>query len=198
MEKTLETVTPTSREHWREWLLANHADKQSVWLIYHKKRAATPTLTWSEAVSEALCFGWIDSQVRPIDEARYRQFFSRRKPTSGWSRVNKEKVRQLLAEGRMAPAGMAAIETAKRNGSWAMLDEVEALTIPEDLAAEFVKKPGAATYFLGLSRTDKRIMLQWLVLARRPATRQSRLAELVAQAEQQRKPRQLLCRPPAE
>ena len=190
MEKVLETFTPTSRQHWREWLLENHAAQQSIWLIYHKKQAATPTLTWSEAVSEALCFGWIDSQSQPIDEARYRQFFSRRKPTSGWSKVNKEKVRHLLAEGRMAPAGLAAIETAKRNGSWTMLDEVEALAIPEDLAAEFANMPGASSYFTGLSRTDKRNLLQWLVLARRPATRQSRIAEIVALAEQQRKPRQ--------
>lgn len=87
-----ETFCPTSPRHWREWLQAHHAEKQSVWLIYHKKKSATPSLTWSQAVDEALCFGWIDSRAQPLDDERYRQFFSRRKPGSAWSKINKAKV----------------------------------------------------------------------------------------------------------
>jgi uncharacterized protein YdeI (YjbR/CyaY-like superfamily) len=185
-----ETFCPTSREHWREWLRENHGQKQAVWLVYHKKHTGTPSLTWSEAVSEALCFGWIDSQAKPIDANTYQQLFSRRKPTSGWSRVNKEKVQQLLADNLMMPAGLAAIEVAQQNGSWALLDEVDALVVPPDLAQALQASPLADNYFISLSRTDRRNMLQWLVLARRPETRQRRLAEIVALAAQQQKPAQ--------
>jgi uncharacterized protein YdeI (YjbR/CyaY-like superfamily) len=186
----VETFCPTSREYWRKWLRENHGQKQAVWLVYHKKHTGTPSLTWSEAVSEALCFGWIDSQAKPIDANTYRQLFSRRKPTSGWSRVNKEKIQQLLADNLMMPAGLAAIEVAQQNGSWALLDEVDALVVPADLAQALQASPLAESYFAGLSRTDRRNLLQWLVLARRPETRQRRLAEIVALAAQQQKPAQ--------
>ena len=182
------TFCPASRQHWREWLLAHHAQQQAVWLMYHKKHTGTPSLSWSEAVSEALCFGWIDSQAKPIDADTYRQLFSRRKPRSGWSRVNKEKVAQLLADGQMLPAGLAAIATAQQNGAWALLDEVDALVVPPDLAQALEASPAAGSYFAGLSRTDRRNLLQWLVLARRPETRQRRLAEIVTLAAQQLKP----------
>jgi len=184
------TFCPASRQHWREWLLAHHAQEQAVWLVYHKKHTGTPSLTWSEAVSEALCFGWIDSQAKPINGDTYRQLFSRRKPRSGWSRVNKEKIQQLLANGLMMPAGLAAIEIAQQNGSWALLDEVDALVVPPDLAAALLASPAAESYFASLSRTDRRNLLQWLVLARRPETRQRRLAEIVALAAQGQKPAQ--------
>jgi uncharacterized protein YdeI (YjbR/CyaY-like superfamily) len=186
----VETFCPTSREHWRKWLRENHGQKQAVWLVYHKKHTGTPSLTWSEAVSEALCFGWIDSQAKPIDADIYRQLFSRRKPTSGWSRVNKKKIQQLLADNLMMPAGLAAIEVAQQNGSWALLDQVDALVVPPDLAQALQASPLADSYFAGLSRTDRRNLLQWLVLARRPETRQRRLAEIVALAAQQQKPAQ--------
>jgi len=184
------TFCPASRQHWREWLLAHHAQEQAVWLVYHKKHTGTPSLSWGEAVSEALCFGWIDSQAKPIDGDTYRQLFSRRKPRSGWSRVNKEKIQQLLAAGQMMPTGLAAIETARQNGSWTLLDEVDALVVPPDLAAALQASPAAGVYFARLSRTDRRNMLQWLVLARRPETRQRRLAEIVTLDAQQRKPAQ--------
>jgi len=184
------TFCPASRQHWREWLLAHHAQEQAVWLVYHKKHTGTPSLSWSEAVSEALCFGWIDSQAKPIDGDTYRQLFSRRKPRSGWSRVNKEKIQQLAAEGQMMPAGLAAIATAQQNGAWALLDEVDALVVPPDLAAALQASPAAGAYFAGLSRTDRRNLLQWLVLAKRPDTRQRRLAEIVTLAAQQQKPAQ--------
>ena len=184
------TFCPASRQHWREWLLAHHAQQQAVWLVYHKKHTGTPSLSWSEAVSEALCFGWIDSQAKPIDADTYRQLFSRRKPRSGWSRVNKEKIQQLLTDGQMMPAGLAAIEVAQQNGFWALLDEVDALVVPPDLAQALQASPAADSYFASLSRTDRRNLLQWLVLARRPETRQRRLAEIVTLAAQQLKPAQ--------
>lgn len=184
MQQEVLTICPQNPQQWREWLQANHAQHQAVWLIYHKKASATPTLTWSEAVDEALCFGWIDSQAKPLDAEKYQQFFSRRKPSSGWSRVNKEKVEQLLATGKMMPAGLTSIETAKQNGSWTLLDEVEALHLPADLAQAFEQWPAAKSHFLGLSRTNKRMLLLGLVLAKRPATRQQRIAAIVALATQ--------------
>ena len=189
-EAAPETFCPASPQHWREWLQAHHAEKQSIWLIYHKKQSATPSLTWSQAVDEALCFGWIDSRAQPIDNERYQQFFSRRKPGSGWSKINKAKVERLIAAGLMAPAGLASIEAAKQNGAWTLLDEVEELQLPADLAQLLAARPPAASFFESLSRTDRRNMLQWLVLAKRPATRQKRIAEIVDLAAQQLKPTQ--------
>jgi len=194
-EAAPETFCPVSPQHWREWLQAHHAEKRSVWLIYHKKQSATPSLTWSQAVDEALCFGWIDSRAQPLDHQRYRQFFSRRQPGSGWSKINKAKVERLLAAGLMTPAGLASIETAKQNGAWTLLDEVEELRLPADLAHLLQARPLAARYFESLSRTDKRNILHWLVLAKRPATRQNRLAEIVDLAAQQLKPVQFRSRP---
>ncbi|WP_461056150.1 YdeI/OmpD-associated family protein [Spirosoma arcticum] len=187
-EKEIETVCPTSQQHWREWLQEHHAEKQSVWLIYHKKKAGSPTVTWSEAVDEALCFGWIDSRAKPMDDERYMQFFSRRKPNSGWSKINKEKVQQLIAGGLMTQAGVNAIETAKQNGSWAILDDVEALIIPADLAGAFQNRPNAERFFLDLSQSDRRNLLQWLAVAKRSETRQRRIAEIVERAGQRLKP----------
>jgi len=177
-------VCPQNRHQWRQWLQAHHHQRDGVWLVYYKKSAATPTLTWSEAVDEALCVGWIDSQAKPIDAEKYQQFFSPRKPTSGWSRVNKQKVHRLLAEGMMTPAGLAAIETAKQNGSWTLLDEVEALRLPADLEQAFAQQPAARSYFLQLSRTAQRAALLGLVLAKRPATRQKRLLAILELANE--------------
>ena len=186
--KEIETVCPTNRQHWREWLQEHHDTKQAIWLIYHKKKSATPNLTWSEAVDEALCFGWIDSRAKPIDDETYRQFFSRRKPRSVWSKVNKEKVQRLIDDGRMALAGLRVINLAKQNGSWTLLDEADALIVPPDLAAALQNSPTADHYFQHLSRSDKRTILQWLVAAKRVATRQSRIAELIERADQGLKP----------
>ena len=93
----------------------NIKSKQSVWLVYYKKKTSRATITWSEAVEEALCFGWIDSKARPVDEERFMQFFSRRKPNGTWSKVNKEKIKQLIDTERMTPAGFETIATAKQN-----------------------------------------------------------------------------------
>ena len=190
MEKEIEKFYPKSRQEWREWLQDNHDKKQSVWLIYYKKKSNIPTVIYSEAVDEALCFGWIDSKSKPIDELKHMQFFSRRKPNSVWSRVNKEKIERLTNEGLMTEAGYEIIEIAKQNGSWTILDEAEALVIPDDLDKEFQKRKNAKEYFLSLSRSDKRNILQWLVLAKRQETRDKRIAEIVELADKNQKPKQ--------
>jgi uncharacterized protein YdeI (YjbR/CyaY-like superfamily) len=185
-----ETFCPTSQQEWRRWLKKNHKLKKSVWLVLYKKKSNKPTIGWSEAVDEALCFGWVDSKRKPIDEQKFIQFFSQRKPRGTWSKVNKAKVQRLINEGLMSTAGFANIETAKQNGSWTILDDVEELIISKDLAKEFKAKPGSKDFFLSLSKSVRKSILQWLVLAKRPETRQKRINEIAELAAQQMKPKQ--------
>ncbi len=181
-----EIYYPKSAAHWRRWLDKNHDKKESVWVVFYRQSAQHPTLTWSEAVDEALCYGWIDSVKRPYDAERSIQFFSRRKPKSTWSRINKNKVERLIADGRMKEAGHASIHTARQNGSWEMLDAVEDLTIPADLKAALRKQRGATACFDSLSRSVKKLALHRLLMAKKPETRQKRIEEiLTAAAEKQ-------------
>ena len=184
-----ETFCPTNSQEWRKWLEKNHEKKQSVWLICYKKSSDKPTLNWSDAVDEALCFGWIDSTKRSIDEESYMQYYGKRKPNSMWSKINKQKVEKLIADGRMTYAGFAAIETAKQNGSWTLLDQVEELIIPDDLEAAFSKHSGSKDFFLSQSRSIKKGMLAWIVLAKRNETRQKRINEIAKCAEKGIRPR---------
>jgi uncharacterized protein YdeI (YjbR/CyaY-like superfamily) len=185
----MNTFYSESREQWREWLESNHSKERSVWLIYYKKNSGKPSIIYSDAVDEALCFGWIDSKIKSIDDKKYMQFFCPRKPHSVWSKVNKEKVATLIEKGLMTKAGLNTIETAKINGSWNILDEVEALIIPEDLLTALSVSLVAKEYFLNLSRTDKRNLLQWIALAKKGETRQKRIREIAISAEYQRKPK---------
>jgi uncharacterized protein YdeI (YjbR/CyaY-like superfamily) len=187
---SFDSFYPENRRQWRKWLEKNHAKKQSIWLIYYKKASGVPTISWSDAVDEALCFGWIDSTKKPMDEERSIQYFTKRKAGSTWSKINKTKVQKLMEEGSMAPAGLKSIETAKQNGSWSLLDEVEELTIPNDLEKAFKTHAGSKAYFLSLSKSVKKMMLQWVVLAKRPETRQKRIDEIAELAAQNLKPKQ--------
>jgi uncharacterized protein YdeI (YjbR/CyaY-like superfamily) len=189
-KKDIETFCPISRQDWRQWLKENHSLKQSVWLVYYKKKSDIPTVIYTEAVDEALCFGWIDSTRISLDDDKFMQFLCKRKPKSVWSKINKEKVQRLIAEGLMTQAGYESIETAKQNGSWTILDDVEELKIPKDLANEFKNKPGAKDYFIGLSKSVRKSILQWLVLAKRPETRQKRINEIAELASHKLKPKQ--------
>lgn len=186
----LEIFAPANRGEWREWLQKNHLSSTAVWLFYFKKNANKPSIVYSDAVDEALCFGWIDSKSKPINDESYMQYFCKRKVKSVWSRVNKEKIARLTKEGLMTKAGFDIIEQAKANGSWSILDEEEALIIPPDLQKAFARSKKAAAYFESLSRSDKRNILQWLVLAKQTATRQKRIDEIVSLAAQEEKPKQ--------
>lgn len=186
----IETFCPTSRQDWRQWLQENHQSKSSVWLVYYKKKANIPSLSWSEAVDEALCFGWIDSTAKSVDAETYKQFFCKRKPNSVWSKINKEKIKQLMDKNLIAEAGLNSIEKAKQNGSWTILDEVEALIIPEDLEAAFNIHEGSKDFFLSLSKSIRKAILQWLVLAKQAATRQKRINEIAERAAEKLKPKQ--------
>lgn len=177
-KKEADIFCPTSQTDWRIWLMENHDKKQSVWLIFFRKSTGIPSLTWSEAVDEALCFGWIDSTKKSIDAQRYIQYFSRRKPKSTWSKVNKDKVKLLIDNGLMTNVGLKCIEIAKENGTWTILDDVENLVIPDDLA-KALKENNAMEYFQNLTKSVKKMMLHRVLFAKRLETKKKRIAEIV-------------------
>ena len=187
MEKEVETFYPPSRQHWREWLQENHSNKQSIWVVMYKKDSGIPTITWSDAVDEAICFGWIDSTKRPVDHEKSIQYFTRRKPTSTWSKINKAKVERLINDGLMTQPGLDCVEIAKQNGSWSILDDVEDLVIPKDLEKAFKIHKGLEAYFMNLSRSAKKMALHRLFMAKLPETRQKRIIEIAELAAQKLK-----------
>ena len=175
----IETFCPSSQKAWRDWLSKNHISKPSVWVVFYKKASSKPSLSWSQAVDEALCYGWIDSIKKAIDDEKFMQFFSQRKPKSTWSKINKDKVEVLIEKGLMTKAGYATIKTAKENGSWTILDTVERLIIPEDLEKAFKSNPKSKRFYLSLSKSYRKAILQWIVLAKRAETREKRINETV-------------------
>ena len=186
----IQTFYPKTKNDWRNWLQEHHQSKTGIWVILYKKNSGKPTISWSESVDEALCFGWIDSIKKSLDEERSIQFFSKRKPKSTWSKINKEKIKVLTENNLITKAGLESIEIAQQNGSWTILDEVENLTIPKDLEWALKNNSGAEENFYKLSKTKKKGMLQWLVLAKRPETREKRISEIAFLASQKQKPKQ--------
>jgi len=178
------SIHPPTLADWRAWLAANHTRAEGVWLITYKKAAGKPTLSYEASVEEALCFGWVDSKGGKLDEERTMLYFAPRKTGSGWSRPNKERVARLIAAGRMAPAGLAKIEAAKADGSWTLLDAVENLEVPDDLAAEFDKYPDARAHFDAFPRSARRGILEWIVQAKTSLTRAKRIAETARLAQE--------------
>ena len=184
------TVRINTNAEWRRWLDDNHQSEKSVWIICNTSKSGLPAVSWSELVDEALCFGWIDSTRKTIDSNSFMQLFSRRKPNSTWSKINKEKIQRLIDANLMMHAGHETIRIAKENGSWTILDSVEELVIPEDLEEAFSIHDGSREYFLSLSKSMKKMLLQWIVLAKRAETRQKRIDEIAEQAAQNDKPKQ--------
>jgi uncharacterized protein YdeI (YjbR/CyaY-like superfamily) len=171
----------------RAWLAANHATSPPVQLAIGKKGTSVTSLTYEDAVEEGLCFGWIDSTTHTLDADRMTVLFSRRKPGSTWSRSNKERVERLAAEGRMAPAGLAAVAAAKANGAWSSLDDVEALVVPEDLAVALAADPGARRAWEAASASQRKMSLYWIGSAKQQETRSRRVSQVVRAAAEDRK-----------
>ncbi len=187
MYNGVETFHAKTRADWRKWLEKNHLTEKSVWLIIYRKESDIPSIYYPEAVDEALCFGWIDSKPNKRDNNSYFQFFSKRNPKSNWSKVNKEKVDKLIAQGLMQSKGLEMIEIAKQNGTWTALDEVEKITIPDDLKELFEKNKTALENWEKFSRSSKRGILEWIMNAKRPETRKKRIEETVSLAEKNSK-----------
>lgn len=170
------------RSEWRDWLLEHHASVPSasgVHLIFYRVGSKQPSMRWEEAVQEALCFGWIDSTVKKIDDEKRRQIFCPRKKKSTWSKVNKQHIESLEQDGLMHASGRAKIEAAKEDGSWTSLDDVEEGIIPDDLQKAFEANPKAKIHFDSFSRGYRKSYLYWLNQAKREATRQNRIEEII-------------------
>jgi len=173
----LQRVEVTSRVRWRAWLEKHHGQAESIWLVTYKKSAGDRHVPYDAVVEEALCFGWVDSLPRKLDEHRTMLLLSPRKPGSAWSALNKRRAERMIAEGSMHPAGLAKIEAAKADGSWNRLDAVEALAVPDDLAAALAKHGRAAENFENFPRSVRRGILEWILQAKRPETRAKRIAQ---------------------
>ena len=146
------------------------------------RKGAARQITYEAAVEEALCFGWIDSLMRPIDATRYKQLFTPRKPKSNWSALNKRRVERLIAAKRMTRAGLAKIEAAKQDGSWAKLDAVEAMVIPPDLKKALAANKKAKAFFDGSAPSSRKGALYWIAGVKSAELRAKRIAHVVAQA----------------
>lgn len=177
-----ELVEPASVEEWSAWLAEHHADRNGVWLVSAKAATGRQAFDYETAVVEALRYGWIDSVQRTVDAERSKQWFAPRKPRSGWSGSNKRRIEQLVRERRLEAAGWAAVEAARANGSWSLLDEAEELTVPHDLAAAFVEHPGSREQWDAFPPSARRAILGWIALARRADTRARRVRETAEKA----------------
>jgi uncharacterized protein YdeI (YjbR/CyaY-like superfamily) len=166
----------------RKWLQRNHTRTESFWLVTYKKPDPRH-LPWSDVVDQLLCFGWIDSQPRKLDEARSMLRISPRNPKSTWSKINKDKIARLMAGGLMHESGLAVVEAAKKSGTWVALDQVEALAMPEDLQKAFAKSKTAMENFEAFPKSAKRGILDWISQAKRPETRKARVSETVEKAK---------------
>jgi uncharacterized protein YdeI (YjbR/CyaY-like superfamily) len=161
---------------WRRWLRDNHDKAEGVWLVAYKAATGKARLSYEDSIPDALCYGWIDSLNRPLDQERTGLLFTPRRAGSGWSRTNKERISRLIKEGRMQPAGLAKIVAAKRDGSWTLLDSVEALEVPDDLR----KALGSAGMrkFQALTPGRRKEHLRALITAKKPETRAKRVADI--------------------
>ncbi|MFN3865311.1 MAG: YdeI/OmpD-associated family protein [Demequina sp.] len=171
-------IHPESAEEWRSWLAAHHDTETGVWVTLWRKESGRTGLTYDELVREVLCWGWIDATARKLDADRTLQYCSRRKRGSGWARTNKVRIAQLEAEGRMLPPGAAVIAAAKADGSWTLLDDVEDLVVPPDLAAALAERAGARETWDSFPPSARKFMLTQLVLAKRPQTREVRIGRI--------------------
>ncbi|WP_396194448.1 YdeI family protein [Flavobacterium sp.] len=176
-------------QEWRKWLHHNHQSSTGVYLIFYKVSSETQSMRWEEAVQVAICYGWIDSTVKKLDDDRRRQMFTPRKEKSVWSKLNKTYIEKLIAENLMHESGLRKIEIAKQNGSWESLDDVENGIIPEDLALAFEQNKTALDNYNKFSPSYRKSYLYWLNQAKRVETRKARIAEIVSLCEQNIKSR---------
>ncbi len=177
-------------QEWRTWLHKNHSNSNGVYLIFYKVESNTPSMRWEEAVKVAICYGWIDSTVKKIDDERRRQYFCPRKAKSVWSKLNKTYVIELTKLGLMHQSGFAVIEIAKKNGAWTSLDNAEKGIIPEDLQKAFDTHHVAYTNFKNFSPSYRKRYLYWIHQAKRQETRDKRIKEIIRLCQENIKSRE--------
>jgi len=184
-----ETLQPRSRATWRKWLQRYHQDKKEIWLILNKKHVSEPGITYDVALEEALCFGWIDGILKRIDGERHVIRFSPRRANSIWSDPNKRRVRQLIREGRMTAAGLAAVQAGKRSGRWQQGSQRKLVSeVPKDLERALARSPNARQGFERFAPSRRRQYVAWILDAKRFETRQRRVSEVVKRAAAGKRP----------
>jgi uncharacterized protein YdeI (YjbR/CyaY-like superfamily) len=176
-------------QEWRDWLHKHHAKSKGVELVFYRVSSESESMRWEEAVQVAICYGWIDSTVRKLDDERRKQTFTPRKEKSVWSKLNKTYIEKLIAENLMHESGLKKIEIAKQNGSWTTLDHVEGQVIPDDLQAAFDNNTLAFENYLKFSPSYRKSYLYWLNHAKRAETRSNRILEIIRLCEQNIKSR---------
>lgn len=176
-------------QEWREWLHDNHHSSKGVHLVFYRVGSDKESMRWEDAVQVAICYGWIDSTVRKIDEDARKQMFTPRKDKSVWSKLNKNYIEKLTADNLMHESGLKKIEIAKQNGSWESLDAVENLEIPKDLQAAFAQNKTASDNYHNFSKSYRKGYLYWLNQAKREETRINRITEILRLCEQNIKSR---------
>jgi uncharacterized protein YdeI (YjbR/CyaY-like superfamily) len=187
LQPDLPLVEVSSRAQWREWLTEHQDQPTGVWAVTRKKAALRPGdefVSAQDLNEECLCFGWIDSRPAKVDDERSALLCTPRKPKSGWSKVNKDRLELLLAAGLVAGRGLAVIEVAKGDGSWTKLDEVDLLSEPADLVAALAEFDGARGYWDAFPPSARRGILEWIQSAKRDETRAARVAETARRAAQ--------------
>ncbi len=185
----METLFCENRSKWREWLKKNHLSKKEIWLIYYKKHTKKPTVVYNEAVEEALCFGWIDSTVKRINEETYMQKYTPRNARSLWSLVNKNRVIKLIREKKMNKAGLELVEIAKKNGQWEKAySSKDKLEMPKNLLSALKANPLAFENFNKFSPSNQQNYFGWVISAKREETIQKRIKAVVSRSEKNKKP----------
>jgi uncharacterized protein YdeI (YjbR/CyaY-like superfamily) len=177
----MKTIELKNRTEWRDWLAANYARETEIWLVYYKKATGIPSIQYAESLDEALCYGWVDSLIKKIDGQRYARKFTPRKDDSKWSLVNKTRVEQLIRDGRMTEHGLKKVEAARRSASWDSPGQQPKLdfTMPAEFAEALKSNLQAQSTFDGLTVTYQKQYLAWIITAKRPETRQKRIAESI-------------------
>ena len=184
----MKTLDVKTREKWRRWLEKNCAKETLVWLVFHKKHTGKPCIEYDAAVEEALCFGWIDSIVKKLDEQRYARKFTPRRPASQWSESNKRRVASLIEQGLMTKRGLVKVEQAKESGLWERSDRPEiSLQVPTELKKALLKNRKARAFFDGLAPSCQKQFIGWIATAKRQETKDRRVSEAVALLERGKK-----------
>jgi uncharacterized protein YdeI (YjbR/CyaY-like superfamily) len=174
----------TDREQWRDWLSRHHATEAGIWLIFYKKETSKPTMDYEDAVEEALCFGWIDGVIKKLDDEKYVRKFTPRKDKSKWSQLNKKRVDKMIKQGRMTEVGLVKINAAKKSGLWDQNPRPQiAFDVPPEFSKALARNKKAKENFDKLAPTYRKHYIGWIVVAKRPETRERRIAESIALLE---------------
>ncbi|MEO6630292.1 MAG: YdeI/OmpD-associated family protein [Mucilaginibacter sp.] len=180
----IKAIYRKTQADWRKWLAENHQTEHSVWLILYKKDSPAHSFSHQSAVDEALCYGWIDSLTQKRDEESRYQLFSRRKPKSNWSAINKDKALKMIEKRLMADAGLQSVQVAKDNGMWDALNDVENLVVPEDLGEKLFADKIAWDNWNSFPRSSKKAILKWITEAKKAETREVRILETIKAARE--------------